>query len=95
VLIEGGTVGVYEQQAPPAIQMFSAQGHNLGVPLAIYVIDGRTFEVVGVARASAVRRGVPEPWFVAPRQHAAEIKDAVVELLDQNLEPALRKLGLI
>jgi hypothetical protein len=95
VLIEGGTVGLYEPQAPPAIQIFAAQGHNLGVPLTIYVIDGRSFEVVGVARTNAVRRGVPDAWFVAPRQHVAEIKDAVVELLDQNLEPALRKLGLI
>jgi hypothetical protein len=95
VLIEGGPVGLYEPRVAPAIQLFAAQGHNLGMQLTIYVIDGRTFEVAAVFRADGVRLGVPDAWFVSPKQHAADIKDAVVELLDQNLEPALRKVGLI
>jgi hypothetical protein len=93
VVIEGGPVGLYEPQVAPAIQLLKAQGHDLSVRMAIYVIDGRTFEVAAASGAYLVQRGVPDAWFVAPKQHADEIKDVVVRLLDKNLEPELRKLG--
>jgi hypothetical protein len=59
------------------------------------VVDGRTFVVAAVTSATGMQKGVPDSWFVAPRQHADEIKNVVVTLLDQNLGPALQKLGLM
>jgi hypothetical protein len=94
VVIEGGA-GIYEPQVAPAFQMLASQGHNVGIEARIYVVDGRTFEVAAVTSASGMQRGVPDSWFAAPRQHAEEIKNVVVTLLDQNLGPALQKLGLM
>jgi hypothetical protein len=73
----------------------SAVGTQGQVQVTIYVIDGRTFEVAAVSGVHAVQQPVPDSWFVAPKQHAVEIKAVVEDLLDKNLEPALRKLGLI
>jgi hypothetical protein len=75
--------------------LLKAQGHDLSVQMAIYIIDGRTFEVAAVSGAYLVQRGVSDSWFVAPKQHADEINDVLVRMLDKNLEPELRKLGLI
>jgi hypothetical protein len=93
VVIEGGPVWIYEPQVAPAVQMLTSQGRELSVRLNIYVIDGRTFEVAAASRANLVQR-VPEAWFVSPRQHAEAIRGTLQSLLDQNLESALRKLGL-
>jgi hypothetical protein len=95
MVIEGGPIRLYEPQVAPAIQLFAAQGHDLSMQMTIYVIDGRIFEIAAVSRAILVRRRVPDPWFVAPKQHTDEIGDAVIDLLDKNLGPALQKLGLI
>jgi hypothetical protein len=95
IVIEGGPVRIYEPQVAPAFQLLAAQGHDLSVQMSIYVVDGRTFEVAAASHDNLVRKGVPDSWFVAPRQHANEIKEFVARLLDEKLEPALRKLGLI
>ncbi|MGB8274472.1 MAG: hypothetical protein WCF16_04280 [Alphaproteobacteria bacterium] len=94
LVIEGGPVWLTEAQTAPVVQMLVDQAHFLSVQLTIYVIDGRTFEIAAVSGTFPVE-GVPDPWFFDPMQHADEIRNAVVELLDINLEPTLRKLGLI
>jgi hypothetical protein len=94
VVIEGGAVRLYEPQVAPIMQMLKAQGHDLSLQLSIYVIDGRTFQIAAASHASLVQKAIPDSWFVAPRQHFDEIKNALVNLLDNNLEPSLQKLGL-
>lgn len=94
VVIEGGPVQLYERLVVPAIQLLATQPHDLSINLTIYIIDGRTFEIAAISRADLIQKGVPSSWFVAPRQHVDEIKNVLVNLVDTNLEPALRKLGL-
>ncbi|HEV2678172.1 MAG TPA: hypothetical protein VGV37_26835 [Aliidongia sp.] len=95
VVIEGGSVWITEPQVAPALRLLAAQGHDLSIRMNIYIIDGKTFEVSAAATSELVQKGVPDSWFVAPRQHSDEIRGAVVTLLDKNLAPALRKLRLI
>jgi hypothetical protein len=95
VVIEGGPVRLYEPQVAPALQMLKAQGHDLSMLLNIFVIDSRTFEIAAASRTNLVQKGVADSWFVAPRQHTDAIKDTLMNLVDRDLEPSLRKLGLI
>lgn len=95
MVVEGGSVRIYQPQQTPAVALVKPpDAPDLSIEVSLYVIDGRTFEMAAAARKHPVLKGVPE-WFVAPRQHADDIKAAVVALLDQNLEPALREIGLV
>lgn len=93
VIIDGGPVWLSEQQVAPIVQMLAKQENYLAVMLNVYVVDGRTFEIVAASRNQPSRR-IPEAWFTAPRQHVDEIDGAVKELLKPYLKTAFQNLGL-
>jgi hypothetical protein len=78
----------------PALEPFVKKRYEISMRLTIYVIDGRTFEIAAVSGGYLVQKAVPASWFVEPDQHAVEIKGVLLGLLDKNLGPTLRKLGL-
>lgn len=96
VVIEGGPLHINEPQMIPAHALVKPSPPPvLAIQLSIYVIDGRTFEVMAAKYSTAAEQNVPVSWFLAPRQHVEEIRRAVVILLDSDIEPALRKVGLL
>lgn len=96
MVIEGGPVRIYQPQQVPAVALVKPPDPpDLSIQLSIYIIDGRTFEVAAAQHVSVVQRSVSVSWFQEPMQHGDEMKAVLGTLLDKNLEPALRQLGLI
>jgi hypothetical protein len=93
LVIEGGRVRLY-QAAPPApiLTGIAPKRYGMSVRLSLYVVDGRTYEVAA-ATYNYLMEPMPAEWFTDPNRHAPEIKTMALRLIDNNLEPGLRRLG--
>lgn len=96
LVIDGGPVRIYQPRQIPAVALVKPPDPpDLAIVLSIYVVDGRTFEIAAARNVTLVQQRVSASWFNEPRQHVAEMKDALVILLDTNLWSSLQQLGLM